>query len=192
MTITLTNLTQQVTTIATLTQQNLPVLSIILIILWGILLFDTLMQHRLCMLGIIPRRWYGLPGIIFAPFLHANATHLFFNCIPLIVLSDFLLFNGINYFISVSLQIGLISGLCIWCCAKPGVHIGASAIITGYWSLLVCNSYYEHSVISIILGIICIYYFIGIFYSIFPQKKGISWEGHLFGLLAGVIVGLFG
>ena len=192
MTITLANLSQQIATIAMLTQQNLPTLGIILLILWCVLLLDTIMQHRLCILGIIPRHWYGLPGIIFAPFLHANATHLFFNCIPLLVLSDFLLFYGMHYFISVSVQIGIISGFCIWCFAKPGIHIGASAIITGYWALLVYNSYYEHSIISIILGIICIYYFIGIFYSVFPQKKGISWEGHLFGLIAGIIVGLIG
>lgn len=180
-------LSSSVTYIVEQTKLNLPILTYILAILWGILILDKILQHRLLYLGIFPRRIEGIPGILFAPLLHANANHLFFNSIPLVVLSDFLLINGLTYYLDVTLIITLISGGLVWCFAKPGLHVGASGVITGYWALLVCNIYQQGTVTAIILGIICVYYFAGIFLGVFPQKKGISWEGHLFGLIAGVI-----
>lgn len=167
------------------TKQNIPFLATMLLVFWGAF-FLTVLDRRLLYLGLVPRRLHGLTGIFCAPFLHANFNHLFFNTIALLVLSDFLLMHGVAYFLEASIFITIVSGLLIWCFAKPAVHIGASALITGYWGLLVCDAYRQPTITAIILGIISVYYFIGIFYGIFPGKKGVSWEGHLFGLVAGI------
>lgn len=166
------------------TQANLPTLGIIILIPW-ITYILTLLNRRLLCLGIYPRRMHGLLGIVFSPFLHADFNHLFFNTIPLLVLSNFLLINGLAYFIWVTAALILISGLLLWCFGKPGLHIGASGVITGYWAILVSDIYQQGTLTAILLGIISAYYFAGIFLGVFPGKKGISWEGHLFGLLAG-------
>jgi len=79
------------------TKMNAPVLGLIVLSLWGVFVITSI-DRRLLYLGIIPRRLYGLPGILFAPFLHANFNHVFFNTIPLVVLSNFLLMNGLTYF----------------------------------------------------------------------------------------------
>lgn len=100
---------------------------------------------------------------MFAPLLHANFNHLFFNSIPLVVLSNFILINGLLYFLYVTLFITLLSGFLIWCFAKPGIHLGASSLITGYWGLLVSDILQQGTVTAIILGIISLYYFAGIF-----------------------------
>jgi len=167
-------------------QSNLVILAWITLILWGIFFLNQALGQRLLFLGIVPRKIYGLPGILFAPFLHANFNHLFFNTIPLLVLSAFLLVHGLPYFIVVTLLITVISGLLIWLFAKPGLHVGASAVVTGYWGLLVTDIYKEGSPTAILLGVVSLYYFAGIFFGIFPSKRGVSWEGHLFGLLAGI------
>ena len=172
------------------TKNNAPILAVMCLILWGVFLLTSL-DKRLLGLGIVPRHLYGLPGVFFAPFLHAHFNHLFFNTIPLLVLSDFLLIYGVPYFLMVTFIITVLSGLLIWCFAKPGLHVGASAVITGFWALLLMNSYQQANVTSIILAVVSVYYFAGIFYGVFPGKKGVSWEGHLFGLIAGIATGYF-
>lgn len=172
--------------IATQTQNNLHTLGIILLIPWVIFLITRFISNKILLLGIIPRHIRGLPGIIFAPLLHANFNHIFFNSIPLLVLSNFILINGLNYYLTVTLFITLLSGAAIWCFAKPGLHIGASAVITGYWGFLISNIYQNATVTTVILGLLSLYYFAGIFLGIFPKEKGVSWQGHLFGLLAGL------
>ena len=171
------------------TQINAHYLMIILAIPWMFFLLSALTGHRLLRLGIFPRHLSGLPGLIFAPVLHANFNHLFFNSIPLLVLSNFLLVHGLNYYIEITVFITLCSGGLIWCFAKPGLYVGASALITGYWALLVSDIYRQASLTTVILGLLSLYYFSGIFLGIFPSKKGVSWEGHLFGLLAGFLAG---
>ena len=168
------------------TSNNLPILAKIIAIPWSIFFINLLLNHRLFYLGIIPRRLIGLPGILFAPLLHSNFNHLFFNTIPLLVLSDFILINGLQYFVIVTLSITCLSGALIWCFARSGIHIGASALISGYWSLLISDIYLQGSATALILGGLSLYYFAGIFLGVFPQGKGISWEGHLFGLIAGL------
>ncbi|PWY54823.1 rhomboid family intramembrane serine protease [Legionella qingyii] len=167
------------------TKNNIPILEIILLIPW-LFFFVSQVYKKILILGIIPRHLRGLPGIIFAPLLHSNFNHIFFNSIPLVVLSNFILINGLNYFLVVTVMITLLSGIAIWCFAKPGLHVGASGLITGYWGFLVSNIYQNGTLTTIILGVISLYYFAGIFFGIFPRDKGVSWEAHLFGLLAGL------
>ena len=185
----LSELNDSLNLIISQTKINAESLTFIVMIPWAVFILSYLTGNRLLILGIIPRHLYGLPGILFAPLLHANFNHLFFNSIPLLVLSNFILIQGLTYYLQVTLLITLISGFLIWCFAKSGIHVGASAVITGYWALLISNSYQEGSLTAIILGIVCVYYFAGIFFGIFPGKKGVSWEGHLFGLLAGLATG---
>lgn len=182
----LNELSTSLNTIINQTWANLPTLGVIIAIPWLVFILDQIVGKRLLYLGIVPRHLYGLRGIFFAPLLHADFNHLFFNTIPLLVLSNFILIRGLNYFVLVTVIITLISGLLIWCFAKPGLHVGASSLITGYWGLLISDILRQGTLTALILGGLSLYYFAGIFLGIFPSKKGISWEGHLFGLLAGL------
>ena len=180
------NLLSSLNLIIAQTQANYPVLIAITALLLSVFVLNALTQNKLLWLGIIPRRLYGLFGIFFAPLLHANFNHLFFNLIPLLVLSNFILIEGMPLFLWVTLVITLMSGFLIWCFGTQGIHLGSSALITGYWGFLVCNILKQGTLTAILLGIISLYYFAGIFLGIFPGKKGVSWEGHLFGLIAGI------
>jgi membrane associated rhomboid family serine protease len=174
-----------------LTQQNEVTLLKFSFILFAVYFVNLLLGQRLLLLGIVPRTPFGLIGIFCSPFLHANFNHLFFNLIPFIILSDFILIQGVDYYLHVSFYIALISGGLTWCFAKEGIHVGASGVITGYWGLLVTQAYFYGGFIAYLLAAVCVYYFAGIFLGIFPREKGVSWEGHLFGLIAGGIVAYF-
>ena len=183
----LDQLVESVNLIMTQTKTNMHCLSLMLEVIWGVYFLNIFLGKRLLLLGVRPRHLSGLLGIICAPFLHANFNHIFFNSIPLVVLANFILIQGIPYFMYVSTVIIILSGGLTWCFAKPGLHVGASGVITGYWGFLVANIYKQGTVTAIILGIVCVYYFAGIFLSIFPGEKGVSWQGHLFGLLSGFL-----
>jgi len=183
----LENITNALSNIVIQTQAHLHLLFLLLGALLVIHILNSISHYRLLALGIYPRKMIGLPGIIFAPFLHANFNHLFFNAIPLFVLLDFMMIFAGHRWIPASINIILISGALTWLFGRPAIHVGASAVITGYWSYLVFNMYEQGGITVIILGFICLYYFAGIFFGILPLRKGVSWEGHLFGLIAGVL-----
>ncbi len=175
------------TNIVNQTQAHLMLLFSVLGILLLIHIINVSLNYRLLILGIYPRKPWGLIGIICSPFLHGNFNHLFFNAIPLFVLMDFMLIYSQKTWAIATISIMFISGLLTWIFGRKAIHVGASAVITGYWSYLVFNIYQQTSVTSIILGVICLYYFAGIFFGIIPNKKGVSWEGHLFGFIGGII-----
>lgn len=155
-------------------------------LLYGIHLINFILGYRLNILGIYPRHPFGLFGVAFSPFLHGHFNHLFFNSIPLVILMSFVLLKGFDTFYCVSGIIILLGGLATWLFGRRGLHVGASGLIMGYWSYLLFNAYQEETVLSIGLGIVCIYYFGGLIFNLFPLEVKSSWEAHVFGFLAGL------
>lgn len=156
-------------------------------ILCAIHIINCLTQYQLNALGIRPRKAKGLIGILFAPFLHADFNHLFFNIIPLFALSDLILAQGKLAFYYVSVSIIIFSGILTWIFGRRGIQIGASGVIMGYFGYLLFNSYVHFSASSIALAGFCLYYFGGLFFALFPSiQKNISWEGHICGFVSGI------
>jgi membrane associated rhomboid family serine protease len=165
----------------------------IIALLFIIHLVNWLLGYRLNILGIYPRTLFGLPGIVFCPFLHGNFNHLFFNSIPLFVLINLILLKGYMVFYSVTFSIVIVSGFAIWLLGRRALHIGASSLIMGYFGYLFTKAYYQPTAITVIIAVVCVYYFGGlIIASILPSgKQNISWEGHVFGLAAGIATAMF-
>lgn len=137
-------------------------------------------------LGIVPRTKMGLVGIIFSPILHSNFNHLFFNSFPLFALGLFILSQGLSLFLWVTGLIIVLGGFAVWLVGRWGNHIGASGLIAGYFGYLLASAYQNPTIISLFLGGVSIYYFGGIFFSLFPTEERVSWEAHLMGFLSGL------
>ncbi len=138
--------------------------------------------------GVCPRTTIELFGIVLAPFLHGSWTHLMGNTIPFIILGWFVLLRGITDFYIVTLVSILVGGLGTWMFGREYTsHIGASGIIFGYLGFLLLYSYVESDSLSIILSTIVGFLYGRTLWGIFPLYEGVSWEGHLFGLLGGVL-----
>jgi membrane associated rhomboid family serine protease len=180
------NIINQLQDVTSSLKANISLALILLGSLWVLLIINKLVGYRLNYLGIYPRHPLGLIGIIFHPFLHGSFNHLFFNSIPLFVLLTFILTASLHTFICITLLIILISGFSIWLFGRRAIHVGASSLIMGYWGYLLVFAYRNPSVLTYALAIVCIYYFSSLLLSIFPSEEKISWEGHLFGLLAGI------
>ncbi len=166
---------------------NLFFLLYLLAILWVIHFVNYLLKYRLNRLGIVPRRIVGLSGILFSPFLHSDLAHLVINSMMLLVLSTLMLISGRTLYFEATLYIILLSGLLIWLFARYGIHIGASSLVMGYFGYLLIDSISHPSMISMMIFFACIYYFSDLLTNLFPsRKKQVSWEGHVFGFIAGI------
>jgi membrane associated rhomboid family serine protease len=155
---------------------------------WGIELIDLfLLRGRLDLFGIIPRTSIGLRGIVFAPFLHGGLGHLIGNTIPFLVLGWLIMLRETSDFIWVTLIAGLSSGVGTWLFGSPGVHIGASGVIFGYLGYLLLRGFFERRPFSIALSLFVLALYGSLIWGVFPLHRGISWEGHLFGFLGGIL-----
>lgn len=179
-------LVQNLQQIILLTQKNWPFLVAALGTLWLVNILNASVGYRLNYLGIYPRRLHGLIGIFFAPWLHGGFNHLFFNSIPLFVLASLILLAGQPFFYRVSFIIIVLSGFATWLFGRKGLHVGASALIMGYFGFLLANAYHEGSMLAILLAAIGLYYFAGLLLHLIPTEVEVSWEGHVFGFLAGI------
>lgn len=157
--------------------------------LWIIQIVNALLGYQLNILGLYPRKIRGLLGIFLSPFLHGSFSHLFFNSIPLFILLNFLFAQQILC-VLMTAKIIFLSGALLWLFGRRGNHVGASGIIMGYWSFLLASAYQHFSIQNMILSCLCLYYLGGLFLGIFPKEESVSWEGHLFGLLAGLVTAL--
>lgn len=164
---------------------NAQLISIIIAILFGIHAINFLLGYRLNLLGLYPRTKHGLIGIFFSPLLHGSFTHFIFNAIPLFILLNFILLQGMHQAIIITLFITVASGLCVWLVGRKAIHVGASGLIMGYWGFLLSDAVQHPSVITILLVLTCLYYFGGFVSSLLPEE-GSSWESHFFGFLSGL------
>ncbi|MGE3920803.1 MAG: rhomboid family intramembrane serine protease [Gammaproteobacteria bacterium] len=180
------NLTFQLDLIVNAIQQNLWFMLGIILVFCVIHLINQLVGKRLNWFGLYPRSLHGLFGIIFCPFLHANFNHLFFNLIPFYILANFILVQGRQTFYCVTATIVLLSGLTTWLIGRRAIHIGLSGVVMGYWGYLLMNVYHQGTLLAIMLGVVCIYYFGALLFELIPTEFNKSWESHIFGFLSGL------
>ena len=137
-------------------------------------------------LGILPRNLTGLMGIVTAPLAHADFSHIFSNTVPLVILgwAIFFFYPKVSY--KVFVIVYFLTGILVWSFARQLYHIGASGIVYAFMSFLFFSGLFRRDNKSIALALIVVFLYGGIVWGILPGQKGISWESHLFGGIAGV------
>lgn len=161
-------------------------------IMWVLEIVDIIFfKQALNAYGIFPREMIGLRGILFAPFLHAGLPHLISNTIPFLVLGWFVMLQETSDFFIVTAITMLVSGVGVWLFGATGFHVGASGVIFGYLGFLLARGYFERNFPSILLSIIVGIFYGGAIWGVLPIHQGVSWEGHLFGFIGGVIAASF-
>ncbi len=159
-------------------------------LLWAIEIADWLLFGNQLpqLLGIRPHSISGLWGILFAPFLHGNFAHLLANTLPLLTLGWLVMLRGRREWIAVSVITALCSGLGTWLFGALGsTHIGASGVVFGYFGFLLLRGYFERSLTAIAFSLLVAFLYGGIIFGVLPTSQLISWQGHLFGFLGGVL-----
>jgi membrane associated rhomboid family serine protease len=160
----------------------------LLAVMWLAETLDRLLPADLDHHGIVPRTLRGLVGIPLAPFLHAGFGHLAANSIPFLVLGGLLMLGGGRVFLGVSLWVTIAGGLGVWLLGPAGtVHLGASLLVFGYLGFLLGRGLFERRAFWVLVSIALLVAYGGALRGILPGQPGISWLGHLCGLLAGAV-----
>jgi membrane associated rhomboid family serine protease len=138
--------------------------------------------------GIHPRRLDGLDGVLWAPFLHGGFGHLISNTLPFLILGGLVALRGVRRWLIVTGIIVVAGGLATWVLARPSIHIGASGLVFGYITYLITTGFFERRLRWIMVGVVVFFlYGATLLWGVVPTGDGVSWEGHLFGALAGVL-----
>lgn len=165
------------------------ILATFVAIFWLLEILDQFVfRGSLDYFGIIPHQVIGLRGILFAPFLHGDFPHLIANTVPFLILGWLVMLQETSDFFVVTGLTMLVGGLGVWLFAAPGsIHIGASILIFGYLGFLLLRGYFQRNIPSILLSILVFLLYGGTIWGVLPSRPGISWQGHLFGFLGGVL-----
>ena len=157
----------------------------LIIVIWLVFIADIFLPLE--QLGLIPRDMGGLVGIVSMHFLHGSWYHLLSNTVPLLGLLVLLAGSKANS-ASIVVAICLIGGGVLWLIGRPSLHIGASLLVFGLASFLLVAGFIEKRPLPLIIsGIVMLIYGTSILRGILPFAPGVSWEGHISGLVGGVI-----
>ncbi len=161
-------------------------------LIWVLEIADTIAEHRLDDYGVEPREAEGLVGILFAPLLHFGFDHLGANTIPALVLFFLVLVSGVGRGLAATAVIWLVGGVGVWLVGPTGTeHAGASVLIFGWLVYLMVRGIWTRSAGEIILGIILFLAYGTLLLGVLPGQPGISWQGHLFGAIGGLLAAAF-
>lgn len=158
-------------------------------LMWAVFLFDSVLGLNLSRFGIFPRDWDNIAGVLLWPFLHADLTHLANNTLTLLAFGAIIsLRSSSGEFLFLSFMITIYAGLGVWLLGRSAMHIGASGLVFGYFGYIMTRGIYDGRISSILISTGVMLFFGGMIWGILPTDARISWEGHLFGFLAGVVL----
>jgi membrane associated rhomboid family serine protease len=157
-------------------------------LMWAVEVVDVATDLQLDQYGIEPREPDGLEGIASAPFLHAGFAHLIGNTIPFVILGLLIAFEGARGLAAVFVIAALISGLGTWLVAPEGsIHVGASGVVFGFATYLIARGWFNRRAGQIAIGLGVLVLWGGVLLGGLQPREGISWQGHLFGAIGGVV-----
>lgn len=138
--------------------------------------------------GIVPRTLFGLEGIPVAPLIHGSFQHLIANTIPFLILGGLVLLRGVLEFLFVVLTCLVISGAGTWLFgAGNAQHIGASGIVFGLFGYLLLRTVFDKRLSSAVITLVVAVAYGAAMLQSFIPTYGISWSGHFFGFIGGVV-----
>ena len=140
--------------------------------------------------GVLPREFVGLRGVVFSPFIHSDASHLWHNTLPLFILSTALFYFYQGFSKKVWLIGFFATGIATWVIGRHSYHIGASGIIYMLFGFLLLKGLLTMHLRLLAVSFFVVFVYGGMIWYIVPIDYKISWEGHLSGLLVGFFLAL--
>ncbi len=173
---------------------SLVIPSILVLIMWAVRIIQTVGGYDLSFLGIYPLKWQGLPGIITTPFIHSGFSHLISNSVPLIILGSALFYFYREIAFRILVLIWIFTGFWVWIGGREAYHIGASGVVYGLAAFILVSGILRRHTGLMAMALVVVFLYGSLIWGIFPEffpERNISWEAHLYGLVAGVSLAFY-
>jgi membrane associated rhomboid family serine protease len=173
-------------------KQELNGVIIFVAVIWGVFLADYIVPGKFNDWGLVPRTLWGFVGIPLMPFLHGGLGHIVSNTVPLVVLLVLLAGSRARSW-EIVIELVLFGGGLLWLFGRGATHVGASGLIYGLIAYLIVSGFREKRVVPMLVALLVGFlYGTTLFFGVLPTAgKAVSWDGHLFGAIAGAALGYF-
>lgn len=161
--------------------------SVFVALLWVVRLVEYYGHLELGWYGLYPRTAQGLTGILTSPLIHADANHLYSNSIPLLILGAVMFYFYRPIAFQVFFWVYIMTGIWVWVAARDAYHIGASGLVYGFLTFLFFSGVFRKDTRLLAISLFVTFLYGSTMYGVLPITKGISWESHLMGSLAGLV-----
>ena len=84
-----------------------------------------------------------------------------------------------------------IAGIWLWAIGRPNFHIGASGVVYALASFIFFSGLIKKQNKLSAASLLVIFLYGSMIWGVLPIYDGVSWEGHLAGLLAGLLMAIF-
>jgi membrane associated rhomboid family serine protease len=166
---------------------GLALVAAMVVVMWVVEIVDVF-AGDLDSAGIRPRDPEGLIGVALAPVLHGGFGHLAGNTVPFVVLGMAIALSGLARIVAVTVIVAVVGGLGTWLIAPAAtVHIGASGLVFGFAAYLVARAAYSRRAWHIAGALVVLFLYGTTLLIGFVPTPGVSWQGHLFGAVGGVV-----
>jgi membrane associated rhomboid family serine protease len=161
------------------------------LVFWMVEIIEVTTSLSFVKLGVYPLHLKGLPGILLSPFIHSGFNHLMSNSIPFFIL----MFMLIYYYRRISYQIFFLlyflSGITVWFAGREAWHIGASGVVYAMAAFHFVSGIIRNDVRLLTFSVVVVFLYGGLIWGVFPIDPKVSWEGHLWGAVSGVVVAFY-
>ena len=165
--------------------------AIFVFIFWMIEIIEQTTGMSFVRFGIYPLHLKGLYGIVLSPFIHSNFNHLISNSIPFFILTFVLIYFYRKISYRIFFQMFIFSGLCVWLSGREAWHIGASGVIYALAAFHFVSGIIRNDIRLLTISVVVVFLYGGLVWGMFPINPDISWEGHLWGAISGVVLAIY-
>jgi membrane associated rhomboid family serine protease len=159
--------------------------------MWAVKLIELQFDFSFISFGVFPQTLQGLGGILFSPFIHKDFIHLFNNSYPILILGGLLFSIYKRIAIQIFIWLFFVSGFWLWIVGRQSFHIGASGIVYALASFLFISGMIRKNPRLAAVSLVVTFLYGSMIWGVFPTKETISWEAHLSGFAAGILVAVF-
>lgn len=125
------------------------------------------------------------------PLVHKDSAHLWGNTVQLFFGALLIVIHFRHLTAVILSSVWILAGLLLFFMGNPGsIHIGSSGIIYGIFSYLITAGFNAGNRRLRLLSFMLLMYYGSMFWGVFPWQEKVSWEGHLSGAIAGLLMAM--